>query len=281
MARYRSARPRAKAPRAMARSRLDSGDRLTKLASMGTLTPSRPDPGPPTPKLLIFYRIDPRHLAAHLPPGLEPRTRAGAAILEVFYIQQDPPKGKRWLPRLPKSPGHYLDHACAVLGEGRAATWILARSASERRGRRTGALAATFTWRVHGEALELQVEGAAQEEFYLRAATGPVRETGLLGDPRAARDFLCSSERVLPSSHGPDIDGLRPERDTLALMPLSIFESRCPRFEGAGLFPSAAAEIDCAFRIVDRPRVPVTSRSRTRLRALLDPQESTPLAPGF
>jgi hypothetical protein len=217
------------------------------------------------------------------PQGLEPRLPQGFAIAAACYTRPGPSPlpPERAARRRHGSPSYRF----AVRREdGADATWIARRATSSWLEAHCGSRflrgeygRSTFRRKEDAFAIELSVEGERGEEFYLRGETAGAVQGSLFCSPQALESFLSEDRAVRP------YDLFAPEADELDLAdhfapePLAVFEARSSFF-AEGPFARESAELDSAWRIVNRRLVGLTQR-RPVFRVLPDSGTSIPALP--
>jgi len=237
-------------------------------------------------RCLVVYRLDPGLVRELLPPGLQPRTLQGFAIGSACYTRLGPTPLFRLHERREIGSDH-LSYRFAVQGtDGVEATWIARRETSSWLEARCGSKLrrgeyrrSSFRVKEDAFAIELAVEGERGEEFYLRGEAAGAAPNALFASPQALESFLGADRLLRPH------DLFAPEADELDLgehfapEPLAVFEAR-PGFFAEGPFASVRAELDSAWRIVNR-RSACAAQRRPTFRVLPDSGSSVPAMPSM
>jgi hypothetical protein len=235
-------------------------------------------------RCLVVYRLSPGAVRELLPPGLQPRTLQGFAIGTACFTRLGPAPLFRLHERRGGGSDH-LSYRIAVQREnGSEATWIARRETSSWLEARCGSKLrrgdygrSSFRVKEDAFAIELEVEGEHGEAFYLRGEAAGAVPNALFASSQALESFLGEERLIQP------YDLFAPEADELDLAehfapePLAVFEARAGFF-AEGPFARERAELDSAWRIVNRRLVGVAER-RPSFRVLPDSGSSIPALP--
>jgi hypothetical protein len=241
---------------------------------MATLTTLGLGRRPVRLRVVAFYRVRARAAAEVLPSGWTPRLVEGSAIGVVSYARLGSLES-RFLPHR-SATSHHLSCRIAAEADGEHTTWVAQRRTSSRFGAHGKHGRAAFELDDDAFGLTLRVDGTHREELFVRAHV--CERTGtLLGTPDAVTDFLARAGEVRPANvFAPEADAIDAS-GSFAPEPLVVSELRSSFFDGGEFFPGACAQLDGAWRLVEKRVQPSDTRMQRRARAMRATEESSAL----
>jgi len=218
-------------------------------------------------RILVNYRVDPRVVAAQLPPGLEPFLIDGNAMAGICLIRLEhlrPRTVPAWLGASSENAAHRVAVTWkAAGGTEQAGVYIPRRDTDSKLNYCVGGRLfpgihrlASFDVRdsdglieiamkSRDDAVSVRVAGHATDEFPANSIFGS------LGDASAFYEGGCDG---YSDTRDPNrLDGLRLKTDQWKVQPMRVDKVESSYFANADAFPAGSVEFDCALLMRNVP----------------------------